>query len=114
MSDCLFCKIADHTIPSKIVFENDQVVAFEDINPQAPTHILVVPRKHVPTLNDVSPDDQNLLGTVLMAAVQIANDRKIGSSGYRLVWNTNRGAGQSVFHIHLHLLGGRTMAWPPG
>lgn len=114
MSDCLFCKIADHSIPSKIVLENDQVVAFEDINSQAPTHILVVPRKHISTLNDVTPEDQNLLGAVVMTAIQIANNRRISSSGYRLVWNTNRGAGQSVFHIHLHLLGGRTMAWPPG
>jgi histidine triad (HIT) family protein len=114
MTDCLFCKIADHAIPSKIVLENDQIVAFEDINSQAPTHILVVPRKHIPTLNDVTPEDQNLVGAVVMAAIQIANDRRISSSGYRLVWNTNRGAGQSVFHIHLHLLGGRTMAWPPG
>lgn len=114
MTDCLFCKIADHAIPSKIVLENDQIVAFEDINSQAPTHILVVPRKHIPTLNDVTPEDQNLVGAVVMTAIQIANDRRISSSGYRLVWNTNRGAGQSVFHIHLHLLGGRTMAWPPG
>jgi histidine triad (HIT) family protein len=114
MSDCLFCKIADHSIPSKIVFENEEVVAFEDINPQAPTHILIVPRKHVPTLNDVTVEDQQLLGSVVMAAVQIANNRRISSSGYRLVWNTNRGAGQTVFHIHLHLLGGRSMAWPPG
>jgi histidine triad (HIT) family protein len=114
MNDCLFCKIVEHQVPSKIVFENDQVVAFEDINSQAPTHILVVPKKHIPTLNEVTPEDQNLLGAILMAAIQIANDRRISSSGYRLVWNTNRGAGQSVFHIHLHLLGGRTMAWPPG
>jgi histidine triad (HIT) family protein len=114
MSDCLFCKIVEHQVPSKIVLENDQVVAFEDINSQAPTHILVVPKKHIPTLNEVTPEDQNLLGAILMAAIQIANDRRISSSGYRLVWNTNRGAGQSVFHIHLHLLGGRTMAWPPG
>jgi len=114
MNDCLFCKIVEHTVPSKIVLENDQVVAFEDINSQAPTHILVVPKKHIPTLNEVTPEDQNLLGAILMAAIQIANDRRISSSGYRLVWNTNRGAGQSVFHIHLHLLGGRTMAWPPG
>jgi len=114
MSDCLFCKIVEHQLQSKIVFENDQVVAFEDINSQAPTHILVVPKKHIPTLNEVTSEDQNLLGAVVMAAIQIANDRRISSSGYRLVWNTNRGAGQSVFHIHLHLLGGRTMAWPPG
>ena len=97
-----------------MVYENDLVAAFEDINPQAPTHILVVPRKHVATLNDVGSADRELLAAVLLAAVEIARDRKIAASGYRLVWNTNRGAGQSVFHIHLHLLGGRTMTWPPG
>lgn len=114
MEDCLFCKIVRRSIPSKMVLENDHVVAFEDINPQAPTHILVVPRKHVATLNDVTPADSHVLGDVVMAAVEIARDRQIAASGYRLVWNTNRGAGQSVFHIHLHLLGGRAMAWPPG
>jgi histidine triad (HIT) family protein len=114
MNDCLFCRIIDHTVSSKIVLENDEVVAFEDINPQAPTHILVVPKKHISTLNEVTAEDVNLLGSVVMNAIRIAIDRRISSSGYRLVWNTNRGAGQSVFHIHLHLLGGRTMAWPPG
>ena len=114
MEDCLFCKIAGKSIPSKIVYESEQVVGFEDINPQAPTHILVVPRKHYPTLNDVGQEERDLLGAVVMAAVNIARDRQIAASGYRLVWNTNRGAGQSVFHIHLHLLGGRPMAWPPG
>jgi len=114
MEDCLFCKIANHVLPAKLVIENDEVIAFEDINPQAPTHILVVPRRHIGTLNDVTAEDRTLLGGVVLAAIEIANDRRISSSGYRLVWNTNRGAGQSVFHIHLHLLGGRTMAWPPG
>jgi histidine triad (HIT) family protein len=114
MEDCIFCKVAEGSIPSKKVAENDQVVAFEDISPQAPTHILIVPRKHISTLNDVTSSDQDLLGAMVMTAIQIAKDRQLSSSGYRLVWNTNRGAGQSVFHIHLHLLGGRAMAWPPG
>jgi histidine triad (HIT) family protein len=114
MEDCLFCKIADRSIPSKIVFEDENVVAFEDITPQAPTHILVIPRKHISTLNDTTETDRDLLGSIVLAAVSIARDRQLSSSGYRIVWNTNRGAGQSVFHIHLHLLGGRSMAWPPG
>jgi len=114
MEDCIFCKVASGTIPSKKVFEDEQVVAFEDIMPQAPTHILIVSRKHIPTLNDVTAPDQDLLGAMVMTAIHIAKDRQLSSSGYRLVWNTNRGAGQSVFHIHLHLLGGRAMAWPPG
>ena len=114
MEDCLFCKIAKREVPSKSVLENEHAVAVEDIQPQAPTHILIVPRKHISTLNDVSAEDQNLLGAMVLTAIDIARDRKISSSGYRIVLNTNRGAGQSVFHIHLHLLGGRTMAWPPG
>ena len=114
MQDCLFCRVINRVLPSKIVFENEEVVAFEDINPQAPTHILVCPRKHIATLNDVGREDQYLLGAVLLAAIDVARDRKISSSGYRLVWNTNRGAGQSIYHLHLHLLGGRSMAWPPG
>lgn len=114
MEDCLFCKIVGRSIPAKVVYENEQVVAFEDINPQAPTHILVVPRKHIPTLNDVSVEDVDLLGRMIQSAVEIARQRNVHDSGYRLVWNTNRGAGQSVFHIHLHLLGGRALSWPPG
>ena len=106
--------MASGSIPAKKVAENDHVVAFEDIAPQAPTHILVVPRKTYKTLNDITPSDQDLLGTMVMTAIEIAKDRQLSSSGYRLVWNTNRGAGQSVFHIHLHLLGGKAMAWPPG
>lgn len=112
--DCIFCKIIAREIPSRILHEDDHVVAFEDVNPQAPTHILIVPYKHIPTLNDTSVDDQALLGNLVLAASRIAQDRQISSSGYRLVLNTNAGAGQSVFHIHLHLLGGRVMSWPPG
>lgn len=114
MTDCIFCKIAKREIQSKIVFENDQVVAFEDIHPQAPTHILVISRKHISTLNDAGPEDGDLLGNMILTAASVARTRGISSSGYRLVCNTNRGAGQSVFHVHLHLLGGRSMTWPPG
>lgn len=114
MEDCLFCRIANGSLPAKVILENDQIVAFEDINPQAPTHILIIPKRHIATLNDAAAEDREMLGTVVLTAAEIARDRKISGSGYRLVWNTNQGAGQSVFHIHLHLLGGRTMAWPPG
>lgn len=112
--DCLFCRIAGGEQPAEIVHQDDQVVAFEDINPQAPTHVLVVPRKHIPTVNDLSPEDEALVGSLFGVARQIAASRGIADSGYRLVMNCNRGAGQSVFHIHLHLLGGRSFAWPPG
>lgn len=114
MEGCIFCRIINKEIPSRILFESEDIVAIEDINPQAPTHILVVPRRHIPTLNEVRAEDRQLLGSIVLTAAQIAADRQINSSGYRLVWNTNRGAGQSVYHIHLHLLGGRVMSWPPG
>lgn len=114
MDSCLFCKIANQSLPSKVVLQDEQVFAFEDIDPQAPTHILIIPKKHIATLNDVYGEDVDILGRMVVAAVDIARDRKISSSGYRLVFNTNPGAGQSIFHIHLHLLGGRRMAWPPG
>jgi histidine triad (HIT) family protein len=114
MEDCIFCKIVKHSIPAKIVLENENIVAFEDLHPQAPTHILIIPKKHIATLNDTKPEDQGLLGELILTATAIAKDRHISSSGYRLVCNTNPGAGQSVFHIHFHLLGGRSLAWPPG
>ncbi len=114
MANCLFCKIASGEIPAKIVYQDDHVVAFEDINPQAPTHILVVPKRHIATLNDLTHDDDQLLGELTRRAAAIARDRGIESGGYRTVFNTNRDAGQTVFHIHLHLLGGRSMQWPPG
>lgn len=114
MEGCIFCRIIQREIPSRILYESEDVIAFEDINPQAPTHILIVPRSHIPTLNEATKEDQSLLGLLLLTAARIASDRQINSSGYRLVCNTNRGAGQSVYHIHLHLLGGRVMSWPPG
>ena len=111
---CLFCRIAAHEIPASIVYEDDEVVAFNDINPQAPTHVLLVPRKHIATLSDAATGDAALLGNLLRRAAAIAKERGIEASGYRTVFNTNRDAGQTVFHIHLHLLGGRSLGWPPG
>lgn len=114
MSDCLFCKIIEGEIPCDKVYENDQVIAFRDVNPQAPTHILVIPRKHISTVNDLTAADKNIVGEMLLAAQAVAKQEGIEESGYRLVMNCNEGAGQTVFHIHLHVLGGRRMNWPPG
>jgi len=114
MSDCLFCKIIDGGIPCDRVYENEHVIAFRDLNPQAPTHVLVIPRKHISTVNDLTADDKNIVGEMVLAAQQVAKQEDIDESGYRLVMNCNEGAGQTVFHIHLHILGGRTMNWPPG
>lgn len=114
MSDCLFCKILGGEIPCDKLYENDQVIAFRDVNPQAPTHFLVIPRKHISTVNDLTDDDKNIVGEMILAAKVIAKQEGIEESGYRLVMNCNEGAGQTVFHIHLHVLGGRTMTWPPG
>jgi histidine triad (HIT) family protein len=110
--DCLFCRIVRREIPATVVFEDDHVVAFRDINPQAPTHIVVVPREHVASLNDTA--DAALIGRLSLAAAKIARTEGVAESGYRTVVNTNRDAGQTVFHIHLHLLGGRHLSWPPG
>jgi histidine triad (HIT) family protein len=114
MSECLFCKIIARQIPSSIVHEDDRILAFNDINPQAPTHILIVPKRHIATLNDLAPEDDRIVGEMVRRAAAIANARGISEGGYRTVFNTNRGAGQTVFHIHLHLIGGRPMHWPPG
>jgi len=114
MADCLFCRIARKEIPAKVVYEDDRVMAFEDINPQAPAHTLVIPRQHFATLNDVGPGDEGLLGHMLIVARGIAKEKGLHEKGYRLVANTLESAGQSVFHIHVHLLGGRRFAWPPG
>lgn len=110
--DCLFCRIVRREIPATVVFEDEHVVAFRDINPQAPTHVVIVPRDHVASLNDAS--DAAQLGRLSLAAAKIARSEGIADGGYRTVVNTNRDAGQTVFHIHLHLLGGRHMRWPPG
>ena len=114
MADCLFCKIAKREIPGSIVYEDDHVLAFNDINPQASTHVLVVPKKHIGTLNDLQSGDDAIVGEVVRRAAAIAEERGIAAGGYRTVFNTNRDAGQTVFHIHLHLIGGRNLSWPPG
>jgi len=114
MSDCLFCKIINREIRASIVYDDDRVLAFNDINPQAPTHILVVPKRHIGTLNDVSEDDDQLIGELVRRAAAIAQEQGISAGGFRTVFNTNREAGQTVFHVHLHLIGGRAMHWPPG
>jgi len=112
MSDCLFCKIVEGAIPAKMVFDDEHCIAFRDINPQAPTHVLIVPRKHIATLNDLGDADEALVGHLHLVASRLAKAE--GLTGYRTLFNTNREAGQTVFHIHLHLLGGRAFAWPPG
>ncbi len=114
MSECIFCRIVAGTIPSKIVYADDQAVAFEDINPQAPVHVLVIPRKHVSSLGEVAEGDQALLGHLMRTCLKVAQDKGIGASGYRIVTNAGRDGGQTVFHVHLHLLGGRALSWPPG
>ncbi len=114
MSDCLFCRIIRKEIPASVVYEDDDLIAFNDINPQAPLHALVVPKRHIPTLNDVAPGDDPLVGKMIRRAAAIAADKGHAGSGYRTVFNTNSGAGQTVFHIHLHVLAGRGLTWPPG
>lgn len=114
MSDCIFCKIIKKEIPAKIVHEDDMVIAFEDVNPQAPVHLLVVPRKHIPTLLDLTPEDSQLMGHIFLTANNLAKNKGISVSGFRTVFNCNKDAGQAVYHIHLHIFGGRRMAWPPG
>jgi histidine triad (HIT) family protein len=114
MSECLFCKIVRHEIPGSIVYEDDRVLAFNDTNPQAPTHVLVVPKRHIASLNDLSVEDDQLVGELVRRAAAIAKERGMSAGGFRTVFNTNRDGGQTVFHVHLHLLGGRSMRWPPG
>ena len=111
---CLFCKIVNREIPASIVYEDDELLAFNDITPQAPTHVLIVPKQHVATLNDLQGEHDALVGAMVRRAAAIAQERGLDASGFRTVFNTNRDAGQTVFHIHLHLLGGRSMTWPPG
>ena len=113
-SSCIFCRIARGEIPARLAHEDEEIVAFEDANPQAPTHTLIVPRAHIATLNDLSPADEGLIGRMVLIAQGVAVKKGLGESGYRLVWNCQEGAGQSVFHIHLHLMGGRPFRWPPG
>lgn len=114
MCGCIFCKMTAHEIPAGIIYEDDQCMAFEDINPQAPVHLLVIPKKHITSLNDACDEDCALLGRLLSVAARMAKDKKIDGSGYRTVINTNAEAGQTVFHLHVHVLGGRRLDWPPG
>jgi histidine triad (HIT) family protein len=114
MSDCLFCKMVTGEIKPDVVYEDDAVMAFRDVNPQAPLHVLVIPRVHIATTNDLTVENVDIVGKLYLAAKQIAADEGVAEPGYRMVMNCNPGAGQSVYHIHLHLLGGRAMTWPPG
>ena len=111
---CLFCKIVNKQIPSKVLFEEDALIAFHDVNPQAPTHILVIPKQHIQSLNEATPADEALLGKLLLATRRAAEVAGLRDDGYRVVINSGKDAGQSVFHVHLHVLGGRRMDWPPG
>ena len=114
MSDCLFCRIIAREIPASIVYEDDRVIAFNDITPQAPTHVLVVPKRHIQSLNELQQDDDEIVGELIRRAAAIAKEREVSAGGFRTVFYTNRDGGQTVFHIHVHLLGGRRMQWPPG
>lgn len=114
MSDCLFCKMVSGEIAPDKVYENDDVLAFRDISPQAPTHVLVVPKRHIATLNELDSDSADVVGKMVLAAAELAKQEGFAEQGYRTVMNCNADGGQSVFHIHLHLLGGRIMNWPPG
>lgn len=114
MEDCIFCKIIRKEIPTSMVFEDEKMIAFNDINPQAPIHILLIPREHFASLNDIPEEKKGILSHLLLKASQIAREKGIAEKGYRIVLNTESDSGQEVYHIHLHLLGGRWMNWPPG
>ena len=114
MADCLFCKIIAREIPATILYEDERVIVIQDVNPQAPLHALILPRKHIATLNELTPTDDALIGEMTRRAGTIARERGFHERGYRTVFNCNREAGQTVFHVHLHLLAGRSMNWPPG
>lgn len=111
---CLFCKIATGEIPATVVLDNAELMAFHDIQPQAPKHLLIIPKKHIATIDDANTDDEQLLGKMVLAAKKLAKSEGLSDNGYRLVFNVNAGGGQEVYHIHLHVLGGRQMIWPPG
>ena len=111
---CLFCKIVQKEIPAEIIFENDQIMAFDDINPQAPHHKIIIPKEHIATVNDLDAEHADIVGQMVASAKTIASSLDIADNGYRLVFNCNRQGGQTVFHLHLHLLGGRQFTWPPG
>ena len=111
---CIFCKIVERKLPAKIIYEDELVIAFEDINPQAPTHTLLIPKKHIPTVLDIEEQDNALVGYLFQIAKKVARDKNIAERGFRLVMNCNPESGQEIYHIHLHVLGGRRMHWPPG
>lgn len=112
--ECLFCRIVAGEIPAKVVAQDEHCIAFRDIDPKAPTHVLVIPRRHIHSLDEAEAGDAELLGRLMVLGARVARDEGIAGSGWRAVVNTNRGAGQTVFHVHLHVLGGRAMTWPPG
>ncbi|KTC94408.1 histidine triad nucleotide-binding protein [Legionella erythra] len=112
--DCLFCKIIKGEIPATVLFDDSEVMVIRDIRPQAPTHLLVLPKKHIATINDSDSNDEQLLGRMILTAKKMAHNEHLSDFGYRLVFNVNAGGGQEVYHIHLHILGGRQMTWPPG
>jgi histidine triad (HIT) family protein len=112
--ECIFCRIVKGQAPARIVYEDETVMAFEDLHPQAPVHLLVIPRRHLPSLNEATAEDEPLLGLLLAVAARLAQERQLAGRGYRTVINNGAGAGQSVFHLHVHLLGGRLFHWPPG
>lgn len=114
MEGCLFCRIVNKEIPADIVFENDKLLAFRDIDPQAPVHILIIPKEHITTTNDLNNNNKELIGELVLTAKSLATKYNIAEDGYRMVFNCNKSGGQAVYHIHLHLLGGRQMKWPPG
>ena len=114
MADCLFCKIAAGVVPANVIYTDERMIAFRDINPQAPMHVLIVPRRHIPTLNDLSPADDQLVGEMMRRGAALAREHGYADRGYRTVFNCQADAGQTVFHIHLHVLGGRSLTWPPG
>jgi histidine triad (HIT) family protein len=114
MTDCIFCRIAAGEIPADLVYEDELVVGFRDLNPQAPTHVLLIPRKHIASINELQPGDEAIIGRLYSAAAKVAAQEGFAESGYRTVINCNDDGGQTVFHVHLHLLGGRRMSWPPG
>ena len=114
MTDCLFCRIIAGEIAGAVVYQDEKLVAFKDINAQAPLHLLIIPRQHIASLNDLSEDDDPLVGSMIRLAAALAKEHGYHDRGYRTVFNTNREAGQSVFHIHLHVLAGRSLTWPPG
>ncbi len=114
LSDCIFCKIINKEIPAEVIYEDEKVLAFKDINPAAPHHVLIIPKKHIATLFDLQPEDQDVLGRIVLTAQKLAKELGLQEKGFRLVSNCKEEAGQTVFHIHFHLLGGRKFNWPPG